>query len=249
MNLKDFAVRGTIYPSFQLGIGGPTLHQGTSAPNPGDGIDGDVFFIVNGPSSGILQKSGGVWGAVAGGGAASIGAISPVSDAFIVGNGTIWVGKVGNDVKKSFSLGTEDIAEFAGVTVSPSISYSSKEFVLFGLTTDNTQTELFLDNINTQALVPSDSTWLFEIKLSARRTDSANESNIYWFSGACDRQSLINSIQLIGIIDSSEIIQSANWLVDVSVDTSTAALSVKVTGENGKTIKWAAGIKVTEVKN
>lgn len=246
---KDFALKGTIYPSFQLGINGPTLHQGTSVPDPSLGVDGDIFFIANGTSSGIQIKVGGTWGVVSSSTSATIGGISPVSNVFIVGNGTGFEGRIGDNVRTSFSLGSLQTAEFGGLQLGQDTSFTSKEYVVFGTTTDNTPTELFLDNVSSQILIPANSTWLFEAKISARRTDADNESNIYWIDGGADRQTLASTTQLVGIDTVRQITQMSSWVVDVNCDTTTGALKIVVTGENGKIIRWTGSVKISEVRN
>lgn len=51
---------GTTSPSFKIGKGGVTIHQGTAAPDSGDGLDGDLY-IRTGSSSAIYQKIDGTW--------------------------------------------------------------------------------------------------------------------------------------------------------------------------------------------
>lgn len=54
------SIKGTTQPNFKFGKGGPTLHQDTSAPTGGTGVDGD-FFIRHGGSSATYQKLSSTW--------------------------------------------------------------------------------------------------------------------------------------------------------------------------------------------
>ena len=51
-------LKGTIYPSFQIGTNGPTIYQGTTVPSLSIGIAGDIYVYVNGSSSQIYQNDG-----------------------------------------------------------------------------------------------------------------------------------------------------------------------------------------------
>jgi hypothetical protein len=55
-------IAGTIKSAFRIGLNGPSVRQGTVAPNvvPTDGNDGDVY-IQYGATSKFWQRRGGVW--------------------------------------------------------------------------------------------------------------------------------------------------------------------------------------------
>lgn len=52
--------QGTTRPEFQLGLGGPSLLQGTGAPSGALGSDGDIY-IQTGPPQRVFQKVSGFW--------------------------------------------------------------------------------------------------------------------------------------------------------------------------------------------
>jgi hypothetical protein len=54
---------GTTASSFSIGKNGVTLYQGTTAPDNGDGTNGDVY-LRTGSSAGIYQKISGSWAMV-----------------------------------------------------------------------------------------------------------------------------------------------------------------------------------------
>lgn len=135
------------------------------------------------------------------------------------------------------------------VTIGQSSSQNTKQVVLFGTTTDNTTTELFLNGSSQRLVLPNNATWLIEVKIAARRTDAASESDIFWFDGGIDRQANAASTAMIGTRDITQIEQETNWAVNVTNDTSNGSLKVTVTGENSKTIKWTALVSITESLN
>lgn len=56
-------MKGTTYPSFQVGKKGPTLYQGSSAPSNSNGNDGDFYIQFNSGSNTnfTFQRVNGVW--------------------------------------------------------------------------------------------------------------------------------------------------------------------------------------------
>src|SRR5271165_4503978 len=110
---------------------------------------------------------------------------------------------------------------------------TSEEAVLYNTTTDATPTQLFLDGASQQLVLPNYSTWLIEVKISARRTDANNESDVFWFAGGIDRQGSAATTAMVGTANSTNIEQSTNWSIAVSADTSGGALKILATGEAG----------------
>jgi len=108
---------------------------------------------------------------------------------------------------------------------------------------------LYLDGASQQLVLPNNSTWLIEVNVAARRTDAANESDVFWFAGGIDRQASAATTAMIGTANTTNIEQSTNWSITVSADTSNGALKVVATGEAGKTIRWTAFARIVEALN
>ncbi|MDD5517869.1 MAG: hypothetical protein PHV98_00775 [Candidatus Omnitrophica bacterium] len=138
-------------------------------------------------------------------------------------------------------------------------SHSSRDFNTVGdaqtsqlvssnLTTDNTPTELFLDGVtggSLRATIASDTTWAFEIIVTARRTDTDNESAGYYFLGVIDNNA--GTTSLVGSVTKTVIAEdTAGWDVNVTADNANDALIITATGENSKTIQWVAFIRLIE---
>lgn len=251
----NLTLKGTQYPSFQVGPGGPTIYQGTAIPANSVGIDGDVFFLAAGSGSGIYFKGAGVWKNATGN--TSIGTIAPGTGVFIIGNGTAFQGYLDNDVKTFLGLGTQQVAEFTGVTLgnngatyqsAPGVT-AQQQVIMYATTTNATPTGLFLDGTSQLLLLPDDTTCLVEIKLAARRTDVEGESDIFWFEGGIDRQTGAATAAMIGTRDLSQIEQQTNWNFSVGADIVNGGLNIQVQGEVGKTIKWTAFVNLTQSTN
>lgn len=104
--------KGTSYPSFKIGKNGVTVFQGTAAPNGTNGIDGDIYFRADGTDSTTYQKIGGAWIETVNQNLRDIGALTPATNNFIVGDGTAWITESGSTVRESLglSIGTDVLA-------------------------------------------------------------------------------------------------------------------------------------------
>jgi len=132
-------------------------------------------------------------------------------------------------------------------------SVSSATAIIRTNTTNATITEMFLDGTGgTKRLVlPNNSTWNFEIRVVARRTDATDESFAANFEGAIDRQASAATTAIVGGVLNIPLADDSGgtWLVTIDADTTNGALRVQVTGEIGKTIRWTAFVRTVEVTN
>lgn len=122
---------------------------------------------------------------------------------------------------------------------------SKAKSVLFAknTTTDATPTQLFLNGVDAEIIVPENTTWVFQITVAARRLDELNESAGYHFLGVIDDNA--GSVALVGTVAKTVVAEDvAGW--DCSV-TANDALVITVTGEANKTILWSARVELTEV--
>lgn len=127
----------------------------------------------------------------------------------------------------------------------------SGQYILRAQTIAGTITEMFLNGSGgTQRMVvPDDTTWLFDIKIVARRTDVNDEGFAVKYEGAIDRNVGVGTIALIGPPLQTTIADDSGgiWTVTVDADTTNGALRIRVTGEVGKTIRWVAFVRTVEV--
>lgn len=120
------------------------------------------------------------------------------------------------------------------------------DFVLRNATSDGTQTELFLDGASQRLAIQDDTTWFFEIRIAARRTDANGESAAYILQGCIDRNA--GTVALVGSVTKTVLAEDTSaWDVTATADDANKALAVKVTGEAGKAIRWVAHVGTVEV--
>lgn len=123
-------------------------------------------------------------------------------------------------------------------------------FYLNRITNDATPSELWLNGVtNSRLVIPQNTSWHFEIKLSARRTNGVNEVFSAIYKGTLNRDSGSASIVAGGV--NSEVLSQVglNIGVGVTADIVNNSLKMEVTGEASKIIKWNATATLTKVSN
>lgn len=123
--------------------------------------------------------------------------------------------------------------------------------ILRNTTTNATTTALTTDSLAAtsanQIIFLNDSTYSFTILVVARRTD-ADGGNAGWeFKGVAIRNTNAASTSILGVSKSTLFETSASWDCNVVQDTTNGGIRVNVTGEAGKTIRWAATVNISEV--
>ena len=158
MSKKNLTIKGTEFPSFQIGPSNPlagqpgaTVYQGTSVPLNSLGNPGDLYLFIDtstpsGPGSIPYIKAGGIWNQLFASNSSSIGGIDPDAGVFIVGNGASFVGLTGNNVANKINLGTENTPTFAGLNVSNAITANT-------FFSNNSAVSLFSDVGNNNIIV------------------------------------------------------------------------------------------------
>jgi len=125
--------------------------------------------------------------------------------------------------------------------------YSTKRYVLHGVTTDDTETEIFVGGVaSTRIPVPTDTTVTADAVFTARRTDATGHSAGFKVSAVADNFSGttadVGSVYEIIIAD-----DSGNLAVDLQADDTTDTIKVLVQGEASKTIRWMCVVTTVEV--
>lgn len=111
-----------------------------------------------------------------------------------------------------------------------------------------TPQEMFIDGGSERLIIPDKTAWFFEINLVARSQDVQDEGAAFKFQGCIDRN--FGTVGFIGspvkTIFGRDI---PSWDATVLADDTNKALVVEVTGEQFKTIRWVAGVKIVQVKS
>ena len=128
-----------------------------------------------------------------------------------------------------------------------STDYNTKQYVLFGTTTDATETEIFVRGMpNNRIPVATDTTIFYDVTFVARRTDATGESAGIELKGVVDNFS--DTVADVG--DLYEILvasDNTNLVVEAAADDTNNSIKISVTGEASKTFRWTAIVKTTEV--
>lgn len=193
---------------------------------------GDPIFVLDDGGGGTVSSQNIVANANTSSTSSSTGALVVVGGAGIGGNLNV----AGNVTIN----GTNELEHSTGL-------HSFRQYVLGGLTTGATETEIFVGNVNGSRIpITANSSIVFETSVIARRTDAIGFSGGWSVKGVADNFS--GNVQDVGnlyeIIVASD---DANLEVDVRSNDITNALSVYVTGTTGMTYRWSATVKITEV--
>lgn len=127
----------------------------------------------------------------------------------------------------------------------------SNNYVLRTVTTNSAvATEAFLDGTggSRRMVLPSDSTWKFEVNAVARGVAGANDNlgAAYKFEGVLDNNG--GTTAIIGSLVTTLLGEDVPaWDVTVSADDGNDALIVEVTGDATSTIRWVVFVKTVEV--
>jgi hypothetical protein len=126
-------------------------------------------------------------------------------------------------------------------------SYKQKQYVLYGTTTNGSETEIFIGGTsNSRIPVATDTTVFYECDIAARRTDATGESGGWHLKAVVDNFS--GTVADVGNVYEVQVASDdENFEVDVAADNSNNAIAVKVTGAGGKTIRWVAIVRTFEV--
>ena len=127
----------------------------------------------------------------------------------------------------------------------------SNNYVLRTVTTNSAAAiEAFLDGTagSRRMVLPSDSTWKFEVNAVARGVAGANDNlgAAYKFEGVLDNNG--GTTAIIGSLVTTLLGEDVPaWDVTVSADDGNDALIVEVTGDAASTIRWVIFVKTVEV--
>jgi len=230
-----------------------TTGQDCIAIGPGASADNDDTVAIGATANAAGDGST----AVGSGAVATTSAVALGIGANASGGSAIAIGDNANaSASHSVAIGAglpTSYGQFAysSVYVNTTGDAQTSAYTLAAITTDNTPTELFLNfPLMTQRMVlQDDTTWHFEIKVVARRTDANNEGLALKSEGAIDRNVGAATTALIGTTTDTTLADdnAGAWVVAVSADTTNGALIITVTGEIGKDISWVAFVRTVEV--
>lgn len=231
----------------------PSMQSDVYANIPAAGTAGAIFIATD--THIIYRDTGTAWEEI---GESSLlyteNAVSPVNST-VTGNNAVSIGS-GNTATGAVSLATGESskatlygqeAHAAGSFAAAGDAQSSR-FVLRNTTSNATETELFLDGTSARIILGNNSAVYYTAYIVARRTDATGSEAAFKLEGLISRDANAASTTLVGSRSRTIVTRpNANWIADVSADTTYGALSFKVTGQAGNTIRWVATVIATEV--
>jgi len=114
---------------------------------------------------------------------------------------------------------------------------------LSGTTSNNTQTEIFVDGVALErATIATNTTWMFSAMVAAR---SATESAGYKIEGVIKNDA--GTTSLVGVAVKTVFAEEdATWDITVEADDTNDALVFKVTGDSADSVSWEVTLNKTE---
>lgn len=120
----------------------------------------------------------------------------------------------------------------------------ASSYICRSVTTNNVETELFLDGSGHRIEVPNNSTWTFDILVTARGTNAASAG--YQLRGVIQNNDGITSF--LGTPAITTLAETSyTWDAIVVADETNKALTIKVTGDVESSIRWVASVRTVEV--
>ncbi len=196
-------------------------------------------FFADEVDLGDLTSAGEIYdmGGLAGGSPITVGLSNVVEDQSPQLGGDL-------DLNSNNITGTGNVS-FDGVFTQGNSTNYTKQYVLTGTTTNQTETEILIGG-SARVAVPTDTTLFYEVSIVARRTDVTGESASWHLKGCADNFS--GTVADVGNVYEISVAQDdLSWSVDVRADNTNNAINVFVTGASNKTVKWTAIVKTTEV--
>jgi hypothetical protein len=160
------------------------------------------------------------------------------ADVFVLGTTTATGASTGDLTVTAGALSIGSLT--LGVT-----NYNQKQYVLYGTTSDATETEIFVGG-SSRIPVASNTTIFYEVNVVARRTDATGESGGWHLKAVVDNFS--GTVADVGTVYEVQVASDdANYAVDARADDTNDSIGIYVTGVAGKTISWTAIVKTFEV--
>jgi hypothetical protein len=201
-------------------------------------------------AGGVYNTASGQYSAVAGGSSNTASAYG----AFVVGAENTANGQYSAVVGglQATTRGIYGAQSHASGYLTTSGDAQTRTFVLRTSTNNATPAVITADNqtagTTNQVVLPNDSTFFFEVRIAARRTDVNGESAAYILQGCIDRNSSAANTALVGSVTKTVVAEdTAGWDVAATADTVNGALAITVTGESAKNISWVAHVRTVEV--
>lgn len=158
----------------------------------------------------------------------------------------------------SLSIGVQSLARIQGGVVQANGRFASSgdaqvgRYLLRTTTINAVPTIAYVDGTagNVQIALTDNSTWTFRITVTGHRTDVNDGHAGYELKGVIYRESGAATTAIQGKVSKTLIAESNTpWDANVMADTINGGITVTVTGQAGKTIRWLALVETVEITN
>jgi hypothetical protein len=146
----------------------------------------------------------------------------------------------------SLSRSYGGIVQSSGIFTNPGDAQSGK-YILRGMTSNSTSTELFLDGSSSRIILPNNSAFNYLAQIVAIRTDQPGYKGAWRIEGLISRESTASTTSLIGNRSKNILTRPSGWDVEVFADTTNGALTFSATGAASQTIRWVISVLTAEV--
>lgn len=158
---------------------------------------------------------------------------------------------------QSIAMGAHAVANQSGMRAWASGRYAAngdcqlQEYILRTITTDATATAMSTTGDapgeTNAVIVASDTTIAFDILLTARRADADNESAAWRITGCIDNNAGTTALVGVPVVGTLADDSAGAWTVSITANNSSDRLEVTVTGQTGKTIRWAGHVRAMRI--
>lgn len=150
-----------------------------------------------------------------------------------------------NDGTSSQWVELESLLNISQSGGSPSV-YNS-EYVLSGTTTNDTETEIFINGVsNTRVAVPLNKTIYYTADIVCRRTDASGDHAAFYLKGVATNAG--GTVTDVGLIYEVVVARTdINFLVDFRADNTNDSINMYVKGSTGKSLSWRCALTILEV--
>lgn len=241
--------------------GAPSIKEGSGAPVGPDNLgalyvdqnvtSGNGLYRFNGISWDVIATKPNLYNEKTNGFTAPVAA---ALDSIALGSGA----ETQTGADGSLAIGLQSLARTQGSVVQANGRFASNgdaqsgRYMLRSVTISNTPTELFIDGTagSVRLVLPDDSTWTFKITVTGHRTDLGNGHAGYTAAGVIYRGAGVATTAIQGSIQKVVLAESnPSWDININADPINGSLTIMVTGETGKIIRWVALVETVEITN
>jgi hypothetical protein len=234
--------------------GAPSLAVGTFAALPAAGTAGRLY--VTNDTNVVYRDSGAAWVAVGKAPILYTENVSAPAANTVTGVNAVAIGS-GNTAggAQSLATGLEASTPNDGGEVRANGSFSAAgdaqtgKYVLRAITTNATVTEVFTDGASGRLVMPNNSAWTYTAQIVGRRTDTTGSIAGFEIKGVIKRDANAAATSQVGTRSKTTLTAPSGWAAEVFADATNGALTFKVTGQAGATVRWVCTVTTTEVVN